>query len=40
MDVAQIEGALCRINLRMVSTFEFGEREVLAEVKAADWWKT
>ena len=32
MDVAQIEGALCRINLRMVSTFEFGEREVLAEV--------
>src|SRR6266853_1400675 len=32
MDVAQIEGALCRINLRMVGTLEFGEREVLAEV--------
>src|SRR6266850_460554 len=32
MDVAHIEGALCRINLRMVSTLEFGEREVLAEV--------
>jgi transcriptional regulator with GAF, ATPase, and Fis domain len=32
MDVAHIEGALCRINLRMVSTLQFGEREVLAEV--------
>src|SRR3954466_6097622 len=32
MDAAHIEGALCRINLRMVSSLGFGEREVLAEV--------
>jgi transcriptional regulator with GAF, ATPase, and Fis domain len=32
MDVVHIDGALCRINLRMVSTLQFGEREVLAEV--------
>jgi transcriptional regulator with GAF, ATPase, and Fis domain len=32
VDISHIEGALCRINLRMVSTFQRGEREVLAEV--------